>query len=419
MSTTAPRRSFVMVYRAEDFPLYVLSLLLPGLLIVPALPYRSLQILLIASLLYLAVFFLLRHGAKLEWRHFFSDVFEGVTRYPGMLVRNWIMARDAILPIIAVFALALTGEYFLRPFLAGTFWLKPFPWQWVVWGAFLLITAFRVTIFIAHLLRTGVVREVLQGSTQKKTIAVFPMHQHVLHAFITGMIAHLSVVAPCVLFFMWTDPTYIREALLIAGWLLWALISKPLRKRKLIISPGLVSHRLVYHNHSIAHRSRFFFTVFHGHHHDAIPSALIGSAGGTGFFENIDRGFSWLDFLNSAVVMQFLWTYSIVFDMVVHQYIPGVFPFAKITVIGRAHHITHHYGSALPLGLIFDAYIEKRDLENGYKPDNHVTRWFLDEVERREGLDPELRRKFLTLNDTYVPPAVVPTMAVPEQAPAV
>jgi hypothetical protein len=399
MGTTTPRRSFLMQYRAEDFPLYLLSLVLAGLLIAPGLPYRFEEVLLISALAYLACFFLIRHGAKFE-PGVIGVIAEGIRRYPGMLARNWRTARHAVIPIALVFLLALTGEHFLGGMLAGTKWLGPFPWEWAVWTPFLVITLFRLTILIAHLLRASVVREVLQGSTQKKTIAVLPIHQHILHAFVTGMVAHLSLVAPCVLFFMWTNPTNLRETLLIAGYFLWSFIARPLRKRRILEKPSIIGFHLVYDNHTIAHQSRFFFTVFHGHHHDAIPSAMIGSAGGTGFLENTDRGLTWLDPLNSIVMMQISWAYSIAFDMVVHQYIPGVFPFARVTVLGRAHHVTHHFGSALPLGLIFDSYIEPQDMKNGYKPDNPLTRWFLREVEQREGLDPELGRKFLSLNTT-------------------
>src|SRR6202008_2713770 len=103
-----------------------------------------------------------------------------------------------------------------------------------VWTPFLIITLFRVTILVAHLLRASVVREVLESSTQKKTIAVLPIHQHILNAFVTGMLAHLSLVAPCVLFFMWTDPSNLREALLVAGYVLWSCIARPLKKRKVV-----------------------------------------------------------------------------------------------------------------------------------------------------------------------------------------
>jgi hypothetical protein len=387
-----------MQYRAEDFPLYLLSLAIPGVLIALTLPHWYEQVLLAGALAYLACFFLIRHGAKLE-SSVFRVVLQGVASYPRVLARSWRTARDAVVPIAVIFLLALAAEHFLRPALAGTKWLKPFPWQWAVWTPFLLISLFRVTIFVAHLLRASVVREVMERSPQRKTIAILPIHQHTLQAFITGMVAHLSLIAPCVLFYMGTDPSNLREALLVGGYLLWLAIAMPLRKRKLLVTPGVISNRLVYQNHTIAHQSRFYFTVFHAHHHDAIPSAMIGSAAGSGFLENVDRSFTWLDFFNSVVVLQIKWAIIIVFDMVVHQYIPGVFPFARANVEGLGHHVTHHYGSALPLGVTYRGYIERADINNGYKPDNVVTRWFLKEVEQREKLDPEFVKQFLSFYD--------------------
>ena len=400
MATATPRRPFFMRYRPEDFPLYLLSLALAGALIVPALPHPGAQALLVCGLAYLAGFFLIRHGAKFE-PSVVRVAFGGLARYPAVLARNWKTGCTGIIPIAVVFFLAIAAERLLRPALAGTKWVEPFPWQWVVWTAFLIVTAFRVVILIAHLLRASVVREVLENSAQRKAIAKISIRQHIFHAFVTGMVAHLSLVAPAVLFYRWTNPTILREGLLIVGFCLWKAVARPLEKRNIIEKQGRILYRLFYDNHALAHRSRFFFTVFHGHHHDAIPSALIGSAGGTGFLENVDRTLTWLDPLNSVVVGQLEWLYSIAFDMVVHQYIPGVFPPAKVTVIGTAHHVTHHFGSALPLGMIYNAYVEARDMSNGYKPDNAVTRWFLSEVERREGVSPEIGRKFLSLNDYF------------------
>lgn len=398
MTTAAPRRSFFMQYRAEDFPLYLLSLLLVGLLVFPALPHRAEQVALLAGLAYLACFFVIRHGVKLEGAAF-RAAFDGVIRYPGILARSWRTGAHAIIPIVVIFALAVTGERLLQPALAGTRWLDPFPWQWAIWGPFLFIALFRVSILVAHLLRASVVKDVMERSPQRKTIAVLSIYNHILQAFVTGMVAHLALVAPCVLFFMWTNPTILREALLIAGVILWTGIAHPLHKRRILLRPGLIHNRLLYQNHIIAHQQRFYFTVFHGHHHDTLPSALIGSAAGTGFLENADRGLTWLDPLYSIVLMQVKWTYMMGFDMVVHQYIPGVFPFAGPTVTGTSHHVTHHFGSALPLGIIFSGYVEPRDMENGYRPDNTITRWFLSEVEKREKLTPELASKFLSLND--------------------
>jgi hypothetical protein len=413
--TTAPRRPFIMQYRAEDFPLYLLSLVLGAALIVPALPHYSLQILLLASLVYLGVFFVVRHGAKFD-PHCVRDLGEGLAQYPALLWRNWKTARHAIIPIALIFAIAIGTEMLLRPRLPGTFWLRPFPWQWAIWGPFLLVTLFRLVVMVAHLLRASRVREVMERSPQRKTIAVFSIPNHVLQAFLTGLLGHLSLVAPCVLFFLWTQPTVLREALLLGGFTLWTIVATPLRKKKVLTKPGVLHNRLVYSNHLVAHQSRFFFTVFHGHHHDALPSALIGSAAGTGFLENTDRGLTWLDFLKSIILIQFDWAWTIAFDMVVHQYIPGVFPFAKPTVTGMSHHVTHHFGSAMPLGIIFSGYVEPNDMQNGYKPDNNVTRWFLSEVERLENITPEMGQKFLSLND-YAARKAAAAAAAPVPAP--
>lgn len=398
METTARRRTFIMQYRAEDFPLYLLSLAVPGLIIWAALPHLAYQLLLAAGLVYMACLFPLRHGVKFD-RSIFRATLEGLSHYPVMLARSWVTARDVVVPIVAIFALTLAAESFLSPRLAGTFWLKPLPWEWALWGPFLLITAFRAASLIAHLLRASLVREVLESSPQRKSIARLSIHYHIVHAFITGVVSHLSLVVPCVLFFMFTDPTWLRETLLLTGYLLWTGIATPLRKRRLLVRPGVINNRLFYQNHSTDHRSRFYFTVFHGHHHDAIPSAVIGSGAETGFLENTSRGLIWLDFLNSILVVQLKWTYVIAHDMIAHQYIPGIFPYAKMTVLGLGHHVAHHYGSALPLGIVFEGYIERADVNDGYKPDNVVTRWFVSETERREKIEPQLGEKFLALYD--------------------
>src|SRR5262249_18723853 len=156
----------------EDFPLYLLGLALAGALIFPALPNTGAQVLLVCSLIYLSGFFLIRHGAKFE-PSVVRIALEGMARYPAGLARNWKARRAIIIPIAVVFFLVLTAEHFLRPALAGTIWLDPFPWEWVVWIAFLIVTAFRVAILIAHLLRASVVREVLENSPLKKAIAKF------------------------------------------------------------------------------------------------------------------------------------------------------------------------------------------------------------------------------------------------------
>ncbi len=406
MDTRTPRSRVVIQYGAEDFALYLLSLAIPAALIALALPHALGQAALVLAMAYLVWSFRARHGTKRD-PSTPRVIREGLAAYPGILARSWRTARDWVVPSVVIFALTLGVEGYLEPSLAGTKWLEPLPWQWMFWVPFLIVTAFRLAILVAHLLRARVVRDVLERSPQRRMIARLSIYSHVLQAFVTGVIAHLSLMAPCILFFIWTKPTYLREALLIGGYLAWTALAKPLRRRKWLASPGLISNRLVYQNHKIAHESRFYFTVFHGHHHDAIPSALIGSAAGSGFLENADRTLTWLYFLNSATYIQLHWMYVIAFDMVVHQYIPGIFPFAKPNVTGLGHHVVHHFGSVLPLGVIFFGYVDPNDMRNGYKPDNRITRWFLGEVERLEGLDAKLKAKYLSL-DNYALPTTEP-----------
>lgn len=390
------RRSF-MRYRAEDFPLYIFSLVLTGALVFPALPHGWERTLFIATLVYFAGIFIIRHGAKAT-ASAFRAILDGLGSYPRMLVDNWWAARSALLPILGVFLLAVAAEYFLRPLLVGTKWLmSAFPWWWAVWVPFLAITAIRAAVLFTHLHRAALIQEFLERSPIRKSYAGMSIYQHIFHAFATGMVSHLTLVAPCVLFYTLTEPSYLREVLLIGGYGLWTAIAAQLRKRDLIETESNLTFRLFYENHVIAHHSRFFFTVFHGHHHDTIPSAMIGSAGGTGFLENLDRALMWLDPLNSVLVMQWGWAQSIIIDMATHQYIPGVFPYTRTTTEGMAHHVTHHFGSLLPLGMIFRRYIEPKDLIDGYRGNNNVTRWFLDEVERLEGLKPEVRSAFLAV----------------------
>lgn len=386
-----------MRYQASDYPLFVLSLLLTALLIAPILPNRFTQGLLVCALIYLGWFFVVRHGAKFE-SSVFAVVWEGLKEFPGYLLRSWWHVRSIIVPTILIFALAVSAEHALRPLLIDTMWLDSAPWGWVIWTPFVAITCFRAFILVAHLLRASHVRDFMESSPLKKTVAVSSIHNHIVHAFVTGMLSHLSLVATTAWFYLLTDPSYLREALLLVGFLTWRLIASRLRKRKILENGGTITHSLFYKNHATAHHSRFFFTVFHGHHHDALPSALIGSAGGTGFLENTDRAFIWLDPLYSMILLHYALAVDIVIDMVVHQYIPGVFPFVKVTVKASAHHAFHHFGSLRPLGMIFDGYAEPQDFKNGYKPDSVLTRWFLEQAARYEGpVSDESRASFLTI----------------------
>jgi hypothetical protein len=391
-------------YRAEDFPFYLLSLLLIGALIAPILEYPALRIALAVTLVYLASTFVRKHGAKIEM-HALRTLVSGVIQYPVSLARGWWLVRNRVIHVVAIFAAALIVEQLLSSTLASTFWLDPLPWTWIVWSPFLIITAFRFLILLSHWKRAQHVRAVLESSPIRGTIAGISINNHIFHAFVTGVLSHLCLIAPCALFFALTEPTYLREALLIALTLVWFRIPALTKSPRLLRSQSVLAHQkayfdLFYHSHDIAHRSRFYFGVFHGHHHDAIPTSLIGCAGGTGFLESSDRSLTWLDPLSSVVLTQFNWAVSIVLDMLAHQYIPGVFPFSKTIVAGSMHHAAHHFGSLHPLGMFTQRYKDPNDVRSGYDSRNFRIQWYLDTVALHEPLDDAYRSRFLDLNCT-------------------
>jgi hypothetical protein len=398
---TRTQKTFLK-YRAEDFPLYLFSLVAAGALILPAIGNVAGRVLVVASLLYMAAIFIARHGVRFNVEAL-RVLAEGVAGYPARVARNWWSVRQRVLQAVLLFALALTAERLLRSSLQGTFWVRPFPWQWVVWVPFLAITVFRVMTTVAHLLRAKHVRDFLLDSPVKSVVDGAPIQLHIVHAFCTGLLSHLCLVAPLVLFYMYTDPTWLRETLLLAGYAAWCVFSWKTGTYTPVEQGGDGVWflrggygRLFSENHALDHRDRFYFTVFHGHHHDTIPAAMIGAASGTGLLENADRDITWLEFLDSAILVQLSWTALCVSDMFAHQYVPGVFPFSKFNLTSRNHHVAHHFGSLYPLGLYNLTTVSRLDVQGGYETDNARVRWYLDQVARFEGLTEEHRRKFVS-----------------------
>ena len=95
---------------------------------------------------------------------------------------------------------------------------------------------------------------------------------------------------------------------------------------------------------------RFEFNYMHGPHHDALPCGMIAVAD-NGPLEGVVRHYlGHFDSFLAPPHAFFQWTKTVVRDMVGHQYIPGVFPFAfSVAQIG-VHHIEHHYLSLYPIG---------------------------------------------------------------------
>jgi hypothetical protein len=138
-----------------------------------------------------------------------------------------------------------------------------------------------------------------------------------------------------------------------------------------------------YSAHDLDHKSRFYFTVFHGHHHDVIPSAVMAAAE-TGFVEAMDRGvYASGGFFGASTIGVTMYLSQTMYrDMVGHQYIPGVFPYSKRIVVEAAHHVVHHFGSLRPIGVS-----DKRDVDAGYDAKNAKAQTFLRLCQEYEAVD--------------------------------
>jgi hypothetical protein len=384
----ANQRAFI-VYKKNDFILYVFSLLVLGALSAVAL-HGWVEIGVVQVLLaYMIYCFVMRHGASWD-ATCFPELFRGLITFPGYVGGLMRMRAKRLLAPALVFAVALTAEFAARRWLPGSFWTHAVPYYEIFAIHFLVVTAFRTVVLGSHLARAATVRDVLETapSNWRRMMKSLSVENLCFHSYVTGVLTHLAAWLPCLLFWKLTGPTWSRELVILGAAVAWRLAVVRVRGMTRLD----IAHQLFFadfaslrsigqafeSSHEKAHYSRFHFTVLHGHHHDAIPSSLLGSApSGSGIGENLERTFyfGWLFW--SVVGTAITHTYAVIFDMVGHQFIPGIFPFSRWLVRRRRHHVVHHYGKIRPLGFLGS--------EPGYSPANAVASWFAGKVRDNEG----------------------------------
>lgn len=385
-----------LFYDARDIALYVFSLAIVwgGAWLAFASAWS--QALFTIALLYLTVVFILKRGARPDWSTL-PVIARGLLVYPGRVIRT-LRTWKPVRPVCA-FGVAMLAELCAKRYLASdSLLLRPFPYLTVFLVTFMGITTFRTAILIAHLRRAAHVREVLESSPWKHEMRGLGVIHHILQAYVTGLISHACYLIPALIFWRLTAPTYAREAVLLLDAVLVLGFRSVRHGFPTALQQTLVRAEVIdalTSAHTADHKSRFNFAVLHGHHHDAIPSALM-AAGESGFVESIDRGISYLTFLGSAI-----WTLCInalmtAANMVGHQYIPGVYPYSKYTVQTKLHHVVHHYGSLRPLGLGgLPSYVG--DVRDGYDPTNGKVRWFLEVAAKHGEADPATAEEFVRI----------------------
>ena len=260
------------------------------------------------------------------------------------------------------------------------------------WAHFLGITAYRLSIMVAHLLKRDHVREVLSQSVWKSRVQTRGMTAlEIVHAFLTGLLTHMVYLVPWYLIL-----THVNYSLVLlpVTCVLAFLVQKASVK---------TLNDWFYRDHWLGHNSELDFVYLHGTHHDALPSAMIAVAG-NGHLEGLVRsaiGFP-IPFYNPFMAA-FFYTVDVKADMDLHQYIPGVFPKLTKEFFGVIQHSLHHYGRLEPYGFAINLDqpisddLKKRtrvlpdELKysirldqalNGYEWDSPRFRWMMDLVER-------------------------------------
>lgn len=258
---------------------------------------------------------------------------------------------------------------------------------------FLAITAYRTAVLIAHLRSRKLVREMLMQTAWERAIAKQPITLEILHAYFTGLLAHMILIAP------WY---------LVINYFQFSIIALPV-----VCVVNVVIHlkfikainAWFYRDHWLGHNSELDFLYLHGTHHDAIPCGLIGVAG-NGYLEGFLRhllGFP-SPFYNPLIAFV-VYTLEVKQDIQTHQFIPGIFPKLSRRFHEVNQHSTHHFGHLEPYG--FGMKLDQPGVAEDFKA---AYRLFPDELTNSIRLDEQLTgfewsnhrfRRFLSLFDKY------------------
>ena len=384
-----PKKTFLF-YQPDDFILYVFALAIVQAGFCLAFPNGWIRGLAAMGLLYLAVTFILKRGAKLDFTCL-SAVSSGLAAYPRRLVRL-IRTGGRLIPVfsgILLVGLAVEHAGLTSPSIRKSFLAQPFPYLTAFAIHFTLISAFRTVICITQLRRTTLLGSILGESGWRHELKRLAVWNHVLHGYVTGLLTHVCLFIPSLIFWRFTQPTFLRELAMFTMTALVIVWVGPRRCQKILYVTRCAAFLMA---HEEDHKSRFHFAVLHGPHHDAIPTAVM-AASETGFCEAIDRGIHLWLFTYSVLALVLLLSLAVPVNMLGHQYVPGVFPFSGLVMRQATHHVAHHFGSLRPLGFASGAAL-KSDLDAGYNPQNGIMRWYLAAVRQHEDYDENLYAHF-------------------------
>jgi hypothetical protein len=258
-----------------------------------------------------------------------------------------------------------------------------------------LLTIYRTVILVAYLRNKSAVQATLMETSWRSALARQPnITLQILHAYFTGVLTHLILIAPWYLVVTHVSYSVITFPIVLV--LSFLVFRQYMR----------TYNQWFYRDHWLGHNSELEFLYLHGPHHDAIPSGLIGVSG-NGFLEGVFRHSlgNPMAFYTPLAAF-FLYTLEVLSDIHNHQYIPGIFPKMPRRFHEQAQHSTHHYGRLEPygIGLKVDqpgGLVGKKTLATKLYPDELRTSYLLDVELTGFQWDNDRHRSFLELFDKY------------------
>ncbi len=380
----SPRISF----QKKDFLDYLIMMSLCALVLWFSYGYDNIMSVIgVLLCLYMAVVFPIRHGASL--------VVPLVLKRPQDILYLVVYKLRNITPVYYwSLGLLLLENYLIHitPALPHNTELMNIFAIYCFYTHFALVCLYRTIILLDHVRKRAHVREVLQQSPFWRKAAHSSITLEILHAYFTGVLTHMILIAPWYLVI-----THVNFSIIFLPFVCVANFFISTRNMK-------TSSAWYYREHWLAHNSELDFLYLHGSHHDAIPSGLI-AVSGNGFLEGYFRTFiAFPDTFYNPLMALFSFTFTIKGDIEAHQYIPGVFPAQPKERQEVSQHSLHHYGRIEPYGLCIklkhpnaspelvkkygrlpEAFINSAEIDEqltGFEWDNPRYRWYLQLIDK-------------------------------------
>lgn len=389
-------------YQSKDFLDYVLmSLVCAAVIHVcygPGHPMATIGIALCAVMI---VTFPVRHGVELA-------VPVILRRPQDVLYMVAYKIRNMKPMYLVAIAVLLSQQYliYLTPALPHQVELMRTIASWLFYLHFVAIGAYRTVILVAHLRKRGLVREVLlqtswksqlcgrrSGRSPARSAGRSAVVIEILHAYFTGMLTHIILIAPWYLVISYLD---------------FSILLLPA-----VVIVNVITHLKYmksysdwfYRDHWLGHNSELEFVYLHGTHHDAIPSGLIGVSG-NGYLEGFLRHSLGNPTPYYEPLLAFLlYTLEVQQDIKNHQYIPGVFPRMSRQFHEMFQHSTHHFGRLEPYSIALRSRSRASAADEKRRPEL-IPEEIANSIELDEQLtgfvwDNPSHRRFLELFDEY------------------